>query len=519
MHRFSPNHFPILVQPIAGLTLLTLTAFTAAPASAQASAESLPLPPVPIEVQPPPSLDRPAATPLAAPTAAPAENLPVDGVYRLGAGDRIRIEVFKVPQYSGENQVLVDGSLNLLQVGSVSVDGLTLKEAGDAISAKYASILRYPFVTVTLVAPRPIRVAIAGEVSRPGAYTIPTSDTGLQLPTVTRALQLAGGITRVADIRQVEIRRPQPTGGDEVIRIDLWEFLQSGNSRRDVTLRSGDTIFIPAVARVDLAESVQVSSASFAADRNQPLNIAVVGEVFRPGPYLVTASARTGLLAGTVGEGSGGGSDDRPPTVTRAIQLAGGIKPLADIRQIQVRRFSRSGVEQTIDVDLWKLLKEGDLKQDLILQDRDTVIIPIATAITPEEATQLAAASFSPDNIQVNVVGEVVRPGTVQVPPNTPLNQALLAAGGFNQRARRRSVELIRLNPNGSVTRRSISVDLASGINDENNPTLRKDDIIVVNRSGLASVSDALGSVLGPLSNTFSIFNVFNGIFRIFGSP
>jgi polysaccharide export outer membrane protein len=449
---------------------------------------------------------------------APGESLATDGAYRLGPGDRIRIDVFKVPQYSGENQVLVDGSLNLPQVGSVRVEGLTLKEAGDAVSAKYAKILRYPFITVTLLAPRPIRVAIAGEVSRPGAYNIPTSDTGLQLPTVTRALQLAGGITRVADVRQVEIRRPQPTGGDEVIRIDLWEFLQSGNSRRDVTLRSGDTVYVPAVAKVDLAESVQLSSASFAAERNQPLNIAVVGEVFRPGPYLVTASARTGLLAGTVGEGSGG-IDDRPPTVTRAIQLAGGIKPLADIRQIQIRRFSRSGAEQTIDVDLWKLLKEGDLKQDLILQDRDTVIIPTATAITPEEATQLAAASFSPDNIQVNVVGEVIRPGTVQVPPNTPLNQALLAAGGFNQRARRRSVELIRLNPNGSVIRRTISVDLASGINEQNNPTLRKDDIIVVNRSGLASVSDALGSVLTPLSNTLSIFNVFTGIFRLFGSP
>jgi len=41
-------------------------------------------------------------------------------------------------------------------------------------------------------------------------------------------------------------------------------------------------------------------------------------------------------------------------------------------------------------------------------------------------------ASFSPTTIQVSVVGEVKNPGLVNIPPNTPLNQGLLTAGGFN---------------------------------------------------------------------------------------
>jgi polysaccharide export outer membrane protein len=162
-----------------------------------------------------------------------------------------------------------------------------------------------------------------------------------------------------------------------------------------------------------------------------------------------------------------------------------------------------------IAVDLWQLLQGGDLAQDAILQEGDTIAIPTATNIDPAEAPQIAAASFSPNLIRVNVVGEVARPGSVEVPPNTPLNQALLAAGGFNNRARRSRVDLIRLNPNGTVSKRTIDINLAQGINDQSNPILRNNDVVVINRSGLASVSDTLGTILSPVGSIFTFFNFF----------
>lgn len=430
-----------------------------------------------------------------------------DEAYRLGSGDRIRIEVFNLAQYSGENQVLTDGTLNLAQVGNVSVEGMTLKEASDAISAQYASLLNYPIITITLLAPRPVKIGISGEVSRPGSYTVPI-EAGVQLPSVTEALRLAGGVTQSADLRHVEVHRPQRSGIAQIIEVNLWDFLQTGNPRRDITLRSGDAVFIPTVGEVNLAEAVQVASANFAMDRSQPLNIAVVGEVYRPGPYTVTASARTGV-AGETGQANGAGGAEKPPTITRAIQVAGGIKPQADIRRIEVHRITKAGSEQIINLDLWKLLEAGDLDQDLILQDRDTVVIPTATDIPTAEAIQIAAASFSPDSIRVNIVGEVKQPGAVQVPPNTPLNQALLTAGGFNTRARKGSVDLIRLNPDGTVTRRSVEINFTQGINPETNPALQNDDIVVVNRSGLTVFSDSLATIVSPISSFLSIFSLY----------
>jgi polysaccharide export outer membrane protein len=195
--------------------------------------------------------------------------------------------------------------------------------------------------------------------------------------------------------------------------------------------------------------------------------------------------------------------------VTKAIQVAGGITALADVRSITIQRTSRTGKIPPIRVNLWELLRAGDVSQDVILQEGDIITIPTATAYDPSEATQLAGASFAPNTIVVNVVGEVTRPGAIPVPPNTPLNQAVLAAGGYNVRARKRSVDLIRLNPNGSVEKRAIEVDLAQGINEAGNPTLRNNDVVVVRRSTLATIGDTLGTVLNPVGSFLNIFSIF----------
>ena len=430
--------------------------------------------------------------------------------YSLGAGDRIRIDIFRVPQYSGEHEILIDGSVTLPVAGRVNLLGLTPDQAAAAVRAAYSNILRQPRITVVLLAPRPLRIGIAGEVATPGSYTV--ERTGAQFPTITSLLEKAGGVTQLADLRQVQIYRPRPTGGNEFITVDLWQLVQTGDLQYDVTLRDGDSVFVPTATALNLTEALQLSSASFAADESRPLNIAVVGEVFRPGPYTVTGTARTGA-AGVPG---GGGGTSIPPTVTRAIQVAGGIKPLADVREIQVQRQTRTGTQQTIAVDLWQLLQQGDLTQDIVLQEGDTVVVPTADGINSEEAAQLASASFSPDTVQVNVVGEVTSPGIIRVPPNTPLNQGLLAAGGFNNRASQGEVDLVRLNPNGTVERRTVDVNFAEGADSDSNPTLRNNDVIIVSRSTAASIGDTLDNIARPISSALSLLTLPFTLLRLF---
>jgi polysaccharide export outer membrane protein len=423
--------------------------------------------------------------------------------YTLGPGDRLKIDIFQVPEYSAETPVLVDGTVNLSLIGKVKVQDMTLTQMGEALAQSYARYIKRPIVTVSLVAPRALKISLSGEINNPGPYTV-SLDQQMRFPSLTDLIQKAGGLTTVADISQVQIRRVLQ-GREQQLNVNLWELLNQGNLNQDISLRDGDSIFIPTKTTIDLKETRQLVDANFGIQAGQAVNVAIIGEVYRPGAYQLT-----------IGSGAAGGKTEisgkpQPPRLTQAIGIAGGIKPLANIREIQIKRSTRTGNEQLLNVDLWALLETGNTNEDVILQEGDTIVIPTATEFSPQESETLASASFSPATIQVNVVGEVAKPGPVEIPPNTPLTKGLLAAGGFNGRASKGSVELIRLNPNGTVTKRKIPVDFAEGINNENNPALRNNDVIVVNTSGLAKLTDTLGTVLAPFSilRVFSQFSLF----------
>ena len=425
-----------------------------------------------------------------APIQRSGEPIPAMDSYTLGGGDTINITFFRIPEFSGEYQIPADGILALPLIGPISVEGLTLGETQDILTERYQPILRRPIITISLQAPRPLNIWIAGEVYRPGSYTVSLipgvgQRPGTQYPTVTRAIEQAGGIQLMADIRRIEVRRRQTRGEEVVFNVDLWQMLQTGDRRQDITLRDGDSIFIPTAFGINLEELRLLSTTSFARDLTEPRTVTVVGEVISPGSYAI--------FGGDTGEGfSVGGL----PTVTRAIQLAGGISPQANIRQIQLRRTTQIGAPQIITIDLWQYLNTGDVSINTILQNGDTIVVPQVSQIDPTEAAEIADANFSPSTIPVTVVGEVINPGARNIPSNTPLNQAILAAGGFRtNRAEQEKVELIRIESDGRVSQRLVSVDLTARINEESNPLLRPNDIILVNPSGVVRFNEAFNNI------------------------
>ena len=433
--------------------------------------------------------------------------------YKLGGGDRISVEILEVPELSRGYEVLSDGSVNLPLIGFVSVRGRTLVEATTIIRNAYRRVLKDPVVTVSLVAARPLNVGVIGEVTRPGNFTItltpgPGVAPSVQYPTVTQALKLAEGVTGVADIRNIRVRRPQPDGPDQVLNVNLWKFLQEGDISQDIILQDRDTIVIPTVTTFNQTEARQFALANFSPPPEKPRSISIVGQVTRPGAYVVIGGNTTSEV-----------SREGFPTVIRAIQLAGGITPEADIRQIQVRRVTRRG-EQIIPVNLWQFLESGDGAQDTILQQGDTIVVPKATIINPAEAGFLANSNFAPPAINVFVVGELrTSLDPVSLPANATLNQALISRGFFgyeNTRARRNTVELVRLNKDGTATKRTIEVDLTQGINEEINPQLRNNDMIIVSRSSLSKLVDRMNSILGPVGPATGVLNFFNILKSLF---
>ncbi|MEH2192511.1 MAG: SLBB domain-containing protein [Nostoc sp.] len=481
--------FKLLTQPVVGAALLSAVNVAVPFASL---AQGQPLPPT---------------------TQSPSTQTQLDTNYSLGGGDRIRVNVFEVPEYTGEYQVPPGGAINLPLIGSVSVLGLTTEQAADEIARRYSRFLKRPLISVNLLSSRPINIFVAGEVTRPGAYTLSLSggagdNPGVQYPTVLAALTTAQGVTLAADVSQVQLRRKIGRSSEQTVTINLKELIQTGRLTQDITLRDGDTIVVPTATNFNVAESRNIFASNFAASQTTPRTVTIIGEVNRPGSYLVTPGSTDAQGGATANSGSA--SPTGLPNVTRVIQLAGGITAQADVRSLKLRRPTRTGSQQTIDINLWQLLQSGDSNQDIIVQDGDTIVIPTATEINPAEATQLATTTLSPTRIQVGVVGEVKKPGLTDIQPNSSLNQAILAAGGFNDaRASSKAVDLIRLNPNGSVTKRIVKIDFSAGINEQTNPILRNNDVVLVNRSGAANFGDTVSTITGPLGIILNLLNIF----------
>ena len=437
--------------------------------------------------------------------------------YTLDAGDIIALDIFNVPEYSKEYTVLVDGTVNLPLISRISVAGLTLEEAEFVIRREYLNqgYLRDPIINVNLDRPRPITVAIVGQIRNPGSYLVPfegdESQGNSKFPNLINAIQLANGINASANSRQIQVIRKYKNQ-QYTIAVNLWDFLEKGDLSQNILLRDGDRIIVPSTDQLNSTEVLRVATANFSANLNIPISVSIIGEVNRPGPYTLSGNdVRSNNINDQLQFQNNNVIADQEslagiPTATRAIKTAGGLTAKADIRNVEVRRTLTSGQEQIIKVNLWELLQTGKFKEDALLQNGDRIFVPTAKSITEEETRQIAVASFSPNRINVSVVGEVEDPGLKELSPNVSLQQAILEAGGFdNRRAEEKIAKLIRLNPNGTVSERIIRVNFNAPLDEENNPTLLNNDIVFIERSGLAVASDAVFAVTDPFLQIFTL--------------
>ena len=141
-----------------------------------------------------------------------------------------------------------DGCITMDLIGQVKCDGLTLVGLQQKITAAYKEYFVDPHVTATfiyqsgqnMVSPWGT-VTVLGEVARPGPVDVPaTMDLRL-----TRAMQLAGGATAIADKRRVQVTRCDKDGKQTKTRVDLIEIGEEGRPDKDMLLKAGDVVWVP----------------------------------------------------------------------------------------------------------------------------------------------------------------------------------------------------------------------------------------------------------------------------------
>ena len=165
-----------------------------------------------------------------------ADTSPVSGEYRLGAGDKLRIEVYKDAQVSQSVQIRPDGKITLPLVGDIEATEKTPLELRDQITNSLREYITNPVVTVIVVEALSAQVFVTGEVAKSGPVPIhgPLN--------VVQALAMAGGFSEWAKKKDIRILRQGPNGL-QTIHFNYNDAIQG--EVRPLYLKAGDTIVVP----------------------------------------------------------------------------------------------------------------------------------------------------------------------------------------------------------------------------------------------------------------------------------
>lgn len=280
--------------------------------------------------------------------------------YRLNPGDVLVVQVFGEPDIAGEYTIGPAGTITLPQIGQVYLRNMTLDEAQQELTKRVGELLRFPHVVLSINEMASSRkVYVSGYVERQGPLVLPFG------ATVVDAISGAG-TGDLSDLRRVKITHP----GESAKTLDLSGLRT--DQPMDITeyVQYGDVIYVPKVQD----------------------KIAVLGQVNKPGTvYLPVGEEVTVLdVLSRVAQGLSAGAD-------RSSALL-------------IRKEAPAKI-----IDLNKLLKQGDITENVTLQAGDVLVV--------HEAANMS------------VVGEVTHPATFRSGEPVTVLEALAQAGGFTLEA------------------------------------------------------------------------------------
>jgi polysaccharide export outer membrane protein len=174
---------------------------------------------------------------------APAENA-TKADYILGPQDVIKVQVFQEEDINKQGEALSisqESTVTLPLIGTISLKGKSVRQAEEMIRAMYdKDYIVNPQVSITVMKYTERSVNVVGSVTNQGRVQFP-QERGL---TIVDAISLAGGQTRLADLKHVKLTRKNSAGDTEVTIVDVDAMVKT-SGRDAVPLQPDDVIFVP----------------------------------------------------------------------------------------------------------------------------------------------------------------------------------------------------------------------------------------------------------------------------------
>lgn len=403
----------------------------------------------------------------------PSNNLPTPANYRLGPGDEITIDIWGTNQVSIQETITPDGAISIDNLGLIFLNGMTVNQATSFLRKELNKIYTgladekpTSQIRVSLGNSRTIQVNVMGEVYQPGTYALSA------FSTVFHALYSAGGVSEIGSLRNIQVVR----NGKTIANVDVYNFIMHGKTKDDISLQEGDVIIVsPYEALVKIEGNVKRPmkyemksnetvatllkyAGNFASDaytRSMKLirqngkeyqiftvddmdysvftlkdgdvltaeailnryenKLEVKGAVYRPGIYQFGGDLNT---------------------VKQLIEKADGVMADAFLGRAVLHRQREDLTKEIVQVDLKGIL--GGNKPDIALQRNDVLYIPSIHDLK--------------DLGNIEVFGEVARPGKYIYADNMTLEDLIIQAGGLLESASTVRVDVSRRIKNNKST-------------------------------------------------------------------
>lgn len=165
------------------------------------------------------------------------------GDYVLQPQDSLRVHVFQEEDINKQGEVSIsqEHTIFLPLIKTISLKGLTGRQAEGKIRDLYKQdYLVNPDVSVVVLKYSERSVNVVGQVNKPDRILFPP-ERGLS---IVDAISLAGGQTRLADLKKVKLTRKNADGETVLEVINVDEIIKSGG-KDAVQLQQDDVIFVP----------------------------------------------------------------------------------------------------------------------------------------------------------------------------------------------------------------------------------------------------------------------------------
>ncbi len=273
-------------------------------------------------------------------TFAPNLDIAVPEGHIIGSGDQLIVQIFGKENYDYQLTVSREGQVVIPTLGAFSLAGLSFAEMKLLLKKQIKKRIIGVDVVISLAKLRSIRVFVLGDAYKPGPYMLSS------LATITHALFASGGINNIGSLRNIQLKR----AGKLIKTLDLYDLLIRGDSSDDVSLQSGDVVFIAPKGKT----------------------VTVNGQVRRPAIYELA----------------------NQESFNDVIKMAGGLLPSAYSKATIVERYNQSDLRSILNIDL------ANKKQSSAKVRAGDYIRVMETAETFDQSITVIGAATRPGNYQ-----------------------------------------------------------------------------------------------------------------------